>query len=433
MKEQSKQPESPAAAPLTEDRPPDMTIERMIRDRYDGADDRDVFSKVNDFTIVEEARTMDIYPFFQALDSNDGPEARIFGQRVLMFGSNNYLGLTRHPEVIGAAREALEKFGSSMTGSRLLNGSTHLHEELEGRIAQFIRKEAALVFTTGYLANLGTISSLVNKRAVAVVDKADHASIYDGCKLADGEMIRFQHNDPDRLDRVLKKVTADRAALVIIDGVYSMGGDIAPLDRFIEVGKRYGARILVDDAHAVGMIGEGGRGTGSHFGIEDEVDLVMGTFSKSLASIGGFVAGPAKVLEWVKHFGRSIMFSASLPPASTAAALASLNILEREPERVERLTDLARQWREGLHGLGFDTGNSQTAIVPVYLGDEYTTVMFWKGLLEEGVYTNPVIYPATPMREAMLRTSCMATHTPEQIEQALEKFATVGRRQGHIS
>jgi 8-amino-7-oxononanoate synthase len=410
-----------------------MTIERLIRDRYDGADTRDVFSKVDDFTIVEQARTMDIYPFFQALDSNDGPEGRIYGERVLMFGSNNYLGLTRHPEVIKAARDALEQFGSSMTGSRLLNGSTHLHEELEGRIAQFMHKEAALVFTTGYLANLGTISSLVNKRAVAVVDKADHASIYDGCKLADGEMIRFQHNDPARLEKVLRKVTVDRAAMLIIDGVYSMGGDIAPLGRFVEIAKRYGARVFVDDAHAIGMIGDGGRGTGSHFGLEDEVDLVMGTFSKSLASIGGFVAGPAKVLEWVKHFGRSIMFSASLPPASTAAALASLAILEREPERVERLAHLAKQWRDGLRGLGFNTGNSETAIVPVYLGDEYTTVMFWKALLEEGVYTNPVIYPATPMREAMLRTSCMATHTAEQIEQALEKFATVGRRQGHIS
>lgn len=410
-----------------------MTIDRLIRDRYDGRDERDIFSKVDDFTIVEEARQIQIYPFFQALDSNDGPEARIYGKRVLMFGSNNYLGLTRHPEVISAARDALEKFGSSMTGSRLLNGSTHLHEELEDRIAKFVRKEAALVFTTGYLANLGTISSLVNKRAVAVVDKADHASIYDGCQLADGDMIRFKHNDSARLEKVLQKVTQDRAALVVIDGVYSMGGDIAPLPEIVEISKRYGARVFVDDAHAIGVIGEGGRGTASHFGLADEVDLVMGTFSKSLASIGGFIAGPRKVLEWVKHFGRSIMFSASLPPASTAAALASLTVLEREPEIVDRLASLARMWREGLTSLGFDTGNSETPIVPVYLGDEYNTVMFWKALLEEGVYTNPVIYPATPMREALLRTSCMATHSPEQIEEALEKFATVGRRQGHIT
>lgn len=410
-----------------------MTIERMIRDRYDGSDGQDIFSKVNRFTLVEQAREMNIYPFFQALDSNDGPEARIYGKRVLMFGSNNYLGLTRHPEVVEAARDAISRFGSSMTGSRLLNGSTHLHEELESRVAQFMHKEAAVVFTTGYLANLGTISSLVDKRAVAVVDKADHASIYDGCKLADGEMIRFQHNSPARLDKVLKKVTQERAALVVVDGVYSMGGDIVPLPGIIEVSKRYGARVFVDDAHAIGMIGEGGRGTGSHFGLESDVDLVMGTFSKSLASIGGFVAGERKVIDWVKHFARSILFSASLPPASTAAALTSLTILEREPERVERLNALATQWREGLKGLGFNTGKSETAIVPVYVGDEYDTVMFWKALLEEGVYTNPVIYPATPIREALLRTSCMATHTSEQIEQALEIFATVGRKQGHIS
>lgn len=433
MNEETKKPDSPAGVPIIQERPPDMTIDRLIRDRYDGADGRDVFSKVYDFTIVEEARAMQIYPFFQPLDSNDGPEARIYGKRVLMFGSNNYLGLTRHPEVIAAARDALERFGSSMTGSRLLNGSTHLHEELEGRIARFLNKEAALVSTTGYLANLGAISALVDKRAVAVVDKADHASIYDGCKLADGDMIRFQHNNPERLDKVLKKVTQDRAAFVVIDGVYSMGGDIAPLPEILDVCRRYGARVLVDDAHAIGVIGEGGRGTGSHFGLEDEVDLVMGTFSKSLASIGGFVAGPRRVLEWIKHFGRSIMFSASLPPSSTAAALAALTVLEREPEIVDRLASLAKTWREGLKSLGFNTGASQTPIVPIYLGDEYNTVIFWKALLEEGVYTNPVIYPATPMREALLRTSCMATHTPEQIEQALEKFATVGRKQGHIA
>jgi len=433
MDEQANRPRAPAVGPLTEERPSDLTSDRLIRDSYNGSDERDVFSKVDDFTIVERARTAAIYPFYQALDSNDGPEAKIYGSRVLMFGSNNYLGLTRHPEVIEAARAALSQFGSSMTGSRFLNGSTHLHEELEDRIAKFVRKEAALVFTTGYLANLGTISSLVTKRSVAVVDKADHASIYDGCRLADGDMIRFRHNDPGRLERVLQKVTEDRAALVIVDGVYSMGGDIVPLPELIEVCKRYQARLFVDDAHAIGVIGEGGRGTGSHFGVEDDVDLVMGTFSKSLASIGGFIAGPRGVIEWVKHFARSIMFSASLPPASTAAALASLTVLEREPERVERLSKFAVQWRDGLRSLGYNVGQSETPIVPVYIGDEYSTVMFWRRLLDEGVYVNPVIYPAVPMREALLRTSCMATHTSEQIEEALEKFATVGKNQGIIS
>ena len=424
--------ETPLAASLFE-LPPGVTIGSLIRDRYDGRDQRDIFAKTADFTLSEQARHLQIYPFFQPLDNNDGPVASIYGQRVLMFGSNNYLGLTRHPEVMQAARDAIETYGTSMTGSRLLNGSTHLHEELEGRIARFVGKEAALVFTTGYQANLGTISSLVGRHSVAVVDKADHASIYDGCRLADGEMIRFKHNDPEHLESVLKRIGEHKACLVIIDGVFSMGGDIVDLPRIVDVCQRHAARLFVDDAHAIGVIGEGGRGTASHFGLEDHVDLVMGTFSKSLASIGGFIAGPRHVLEWVKHFGRAMMFSASLPPSATAAALAALTVLEREPEIVERLGRLAVQWREGLRSLGFDIGESQTPIVPVNVGDEYATVMFWKLLLENGVYTNPVLYPAVPIGKAMLRTSCMATHTSQQIEQALEQFRTVGRKQGLVS
>ena len=423
---------TPLAASLSGS-PLGIAIERMMRDRYAGPNQRDIFAKTADFTLSEQARRLQIYPFFQALDHNDGPEASIYGRRVLMFGSNNYLGMTRHPEVVKAAQEAIKTYGTSMTGSRLLNGSMHMHEELEGRIARFVGKEAALVFTTGYQANLGAISSLVGRHSVAVVDKADHASIYDGCRLADGEMIRFKHNDPEHLESVLKRIGEEKACLVIIDGVFSMGGDIVDLPRIVDVCRRHEARLFVDDAHAIGVIGEGGRGTGSHFGLEDDVDLVMGTFSKSLASIGGFIAGPRQVLEWVKHFGRSMMFSASLPPASTAAALMALTVLEREPEIVERLRRLAAQWREGLRGLGFDIGESQTPIVPVNVGDEYATVMFWKLLLENGVYTNPVTYPAVPIGKAMLRTSCMATHTSEQIEQALEQFRTVGRKQGLVS
>jgi len=413
--------------------PPGITIASMIRDHYDGREKRDIFSKTAEFTLVERARDLQIYPFFQALDNNDGSEAQIYGRRVLMFGSNNYLGLTRHPYVMEAARDAVLKYGTSLTGSRLLNGTTHLHEELEARIARFLRKEAALVFTTGYQTNLGTISSLVDKRSVAVVDKADHASIYDGAHLADGDVVRFKHNDARHLETVLKRIGEERACLVIVDGVYSMGGDIADLPRIVDVCKRHHARLLVDDAHGIGVIGEGGRGTASHFNLESDVDLVMGTFSKSLASIGGFLAGPKKVLEWVQHFARSMLFSASLPPASTAAALAALDVLEREPEIVTRLQKLGAQWRQGLNSLGFDTGQSQTPIVPVNVGDEYSTVMFWKALLEEGVYTNPAIYPAVNMHEAILRTSCMATHTPEQVEQALEKFRTVGRKYGLVS
>ena len=431
MRETERAPETTATAsypPL----PPDISLEGLIRERYDGADERDIFSKVHQFTIVQRARDMQLYPFFQALDNNDGPEAQIYGQRVLMFGSNNYLGLTRHPYVIEAAREAISKYGTSMTGSRLLNGTTKLHEELEGRIARFLRTEAALVFTTGYQTNLGIISALVDKKSVAVVDKADHASIYDGCQLADGEMIRFRHNDAAHLDSVLSRLK-DKAALVIVDGVYSMGGDIAPLPEIAEVCTRNRARLVVDDAHGLGVIGEGGRGTASHFNLEDDVDLIMGTFSKSLASIGGFVAGPQAVLDWIKHFARSMLFSASLPPSSTAAALASIDVLERDPEIVTRLQRLGSLWRDGLRDMGFDVGGSNTPIVPVNVGDEYKTLIFWKALLEEGVYTNPAIYPAVNMKEAIIRTSCMATHTEGMIEQALEKFQVVGRRLGVIS
>lgn len=413
--------------------PPDLTIEAMIRDRYTVGDRTDIFAKAFAFKLPAQARAAQLYPFFQPLESNDGPEAQIYGRRVLMLGSNNYLGLTRHPYVTEAARKAIQQYGTSMTGSRLLNGSTPLHEELEERIARFLGKEAALVFTTGYLANLGTISALVDRHSVAVVDKADHASIYDGCGLADGEMVRFLHNNAEALDAVLRRVAAEKSCLVIVDGVFSMGGDIADLPRIVEVCRQHKARLLVDDAHAIGVIGEGGRGTASLFGLVDEVDLIIGTFSKSLASIGGFVAGQKAVLEWIKHFGRAMMFSASLPPASTASALAALDVLEREPEMVERLAQRATMLREGLRGLGFDIGESQTAIVPINLGDEYTTVVFWKRLIEQGVYTNPVVYPAVPRGKAMLRTSCMATHTPEQIEQALEKFQLVGRAQGLIS
>ena len=424
-----------AAPTVTElpELPADLTIEGMIRDRYDGQNDRDIFAKTERFKLIDQARQFDLYPFFQALDNNDGPEAHIYGERVLMFGSNNYLGLTRHPEVVKAARDAIDKFGTSMTGSRLLNGTTHLHEELEQAIARFLRRERALVFTTGYQANLGIISSLIDKGSAAVVDKADHASIYDGATLADGEYVRFRHNDARHLETVLKRLSPDKAPLVIIDGVYSMGGDIADLPGIVDVCRRYGARLLLDDAHGIGVLGEGGRGTGSHFGLDDKVDLVMGTFSKSLASIGGFVVGPAQPLEWIQHFARSMLFSASLPPASAAAALKSIEVLEREPEIVATLTRNGNHWRNGLRDMGFDTGQSETPIVPINVGDEYATVTCWKELLQAGVYTNPSIYPAVGIKEAILRTSCMATHTEEHIERALEAFRTVGRKHGLIS
>ncbi|KKL64785.1 hypothetical protein LCGC14_2161520, partial [marine sediment metagenome] len=312
-----------------------LNIEAMLGDRYDGRDNRDIFAKVEGFKVTEQARAAQLYPFFQPLDRNDGPEAEIYGRRVVMLGSNNYLGLTRHPRVIQAAREAINEHGTSLTGSRFLNGTTHLHERLENKIAEFLGTEAALVFTTGYQTNLGVISSLVTRRSVAVVDKSDHASIYDACRLAEGEMLRFRHNDARHLDTILSRIGKGKTCLVVIDGVFSMGGDIADLPAIAEVCQRHQVRLLIDDAHAIGVIGTGGRGTASHFGMDGKVDLTVGTFSKSFASVGGFVAGSRAVLDWIKHFGRSMIFSASLPPSSAAAALASLEVLIDEPELVE--------------------------------------------------------------------------------------------------
>jgi 8-amino-7-oxononanoate synthase len=407
-----------------------LSIEAMLHDRYDGRDARDIFAKVEGFKLSEQARAVHLYPFFQPLDRNDGPEAEIYGRRVVMLGSNNYLGLTRHPRVLQAARDAISEHGTSLTGSRFLNGTTHLHERLEDKIAEFLGAEAALVFTTGYQTNLGVISSLVNRRSVAVVDKADHASIYDACRLAEGEMLRFRHNDAQHLDTILRRVGENKTPLVVIDGVFSMGGDIADLPGIVEVCQRHQARLLVDDAHAIGVIGPGGHGTASHFGIEEGVDLTVGTFSKSFASVGGFVAGTNSVLEWIKHFGRSMIFSASLPPASAAAALAALEVLMEEPERVETVQRKGAMLRDGLRDMGFDTGDSQTPIVPVSIGDELATVTFWRDLLEQGVYTNPIMFPAVGMGKALLRTSCMATHKDEHIESALEKFQALGRKHG---
>lgn len=393
----------------------------------------DIFRRISHFQLAAQARAADLYPFFQPIDVNEGNEAIVNGKRVIMLGSNNYLGLTRHPKVMSAAQAALEKYGPSMTGSRLLNGTSTLHEELEERIADFLGEESALVFSAGYLVNLGVISSVVDRGCTAVIDKGVHASIYDGAAMALGDTVRFRHNEPEHLDQVLSKLPHDADRLVIIDGVYSMGGDIAPLPEIVEVCRRHDTRILIDDAHAIGTIGEGGTGTASHFGITEGVDLVMGTFSKTLASVGGFCAGPRDVLEYVKHFGRPMIFTASLPPASTAAALAALNCMQEEPWRVERVKELGARMRAGLRALGFDIGDSETPIVPIRIGNEVHTAAFWKDLLDHGVYTNAVIIPAVPRGQGTLRTSYIATHTDEQLERALELFGELGRRHGIIN
>ena len=400
---------------------------------FQGYQGSDIFQRISNFRLAAQARAAGIYPFFQPIEGNEGNEAVINGRRVLMLGSNNYLGLTRHPRVMAAAAAALETYGPSMTGSRLLNGTTTLHLQLEERIADFLGTETALVFSTGYLANLGVISSLVGRDCVAVIDKGDHASIYDGAAMSMGSAVRFRHNEPDHLDQVLGKIPAHTPRLVIIDGVYSMGGDLAPLPEIVDVCSRHATRLLLDDAHAIGTVGKDGRGSASHFGITEGIDLTIGTFSKSLASVGGFCAGPAPVLEYVKHFGRPMIFTAALPPASAAAALAALECMQDEPWRVTRVQEIGARMRAGLTALGFDIGATETPIVPIKIGAEVATATFWKDLLERGIYTNAVIVPAVPRGQAMLRTSYVATHTDEQLDYALELFAELGRRHGVIN
>lgn len=385
----------------------------------------DLFDKVKGFTQAKEAMALGIYPYFRALSDTEGAIAVFEGKEVVMIGSNNYLGLTTDPRVRQAAIEAVQRYGTSVTGSRFLNGTLELHLELDRRLAKFVGKEAALVFSTGYQTNVGTISAIVQKGDYVIIDKDDHASIVDGCFMCRGDMRRFRHNDVSSLDEVLRKLPADAGKLVVVDGVYSMGGDIAPLPEIVAICKKYGARIMVDDAHGIGVTG-GGRGTAAQFGLTDEVDLIMGTFSKSFASIGGFIAGSADVIHFIQHQARSLIFSAALTAPSAAAALKALEIMETEPWHVQRMWENAEYMRKGLKELGYDTGNSNTPIIPILIRDDFRTVMAWHALIENGVYTNPVVPPGVPPGSSLLRTSYMATHTKEHLDRALAAFKIVG-------
>jgi len=386
----------------------------------------DVFEKCRQYTAAKKVKEAGLYPYFIPLTDSEGTEVTVGDHRLIMIGSNNYLGLTTHPQVRGAAIEATRRYGTSCTGSRFLNGTLELHLELERRLAEYVGAEAALVFSTGYQTNLGTISALVGRGDFVVTDKDDHASIVDGCRLAFGEMRRFRHNDMAHLERVLAGLPEEAGRLVVVDGVFSMGGDIAPLPEIVPLCLKYGARLMVDDAHSIGVLG-GGRGTAAHFGLTDQVDLTMGTFSKSFASLGGFIAAAADVIHYIQHHARSLIFSASMPPANAAAALAALDVMEAEPERIRRLNQIGERMRAGFRQLGFNVGASETPIIPVIIGDDMNTFMAWKSLYEAGIYTNPVVSPAVPPELALLRTSYMATHTDEQLDRVLATFAEVGR------
>ena len=392
----------------------------------------DLFDRCRRFTAAQEMIDRGLYPYFQPIESSEDTEVVIRGERKIMVGSNNYLGLTHHPYVLERAREALYRYGTGCTGSRFLNGTLDLHEELEVRLARLMGQEASLVFSTGYQTNLGVISTLVGRGSVAIHDKLNHASLVDASMLAGGEMARFPHADMDALRRLLE-THAGKGMLVVTDGIFSMEGDIAPLPAIVALAEEFGARVMVDDAHSVGVLGEHGGGTAQHFGLEEGVDLVMATFSKSFASIGGAIAGPADVVHYLKHHARTLIFSASMPPSAVATVLACLEVMEREPERRERLWDNAGYLRGGLQSLGFDTAESETPIIPVSTGHMEHTFIFWKALFDAGVFTNPVLPPAVPESACRLRTSVMATHTREQLDQVLDAFARVGRNLGIIS
>ncbi len=390
----------------------------------------DLFEKCREFTIAREAIAAGIYPFFLPLEDTEGTEVVIRGHRVIMIGSNNYLGLTTHPKVRQAAIEAIERYGPSCTGSRFLNGTLAMHQELERRLAAFVGKQAALVFSTGYQTNLGTIASLVCKGDSVIIDKEDHASIVDGCRLAFGETRRYPHNDMDGLERQLK-VAGNAGKLVVVDGVFSMGGDIAPLPQIIELCKKYGARLMVDDAHSLGVLA-GGRGTAAHFGVTEDVDLIMGTFSKSFASLGGFIAGDEEVIHFVQHMARPFIFSASITPAQTAAAMAALEVMETEPEHCQRLWHNTEKMLKGLKALGFDTGPSVTPVIPIMVRDDERVLGFWWDAFNNGAYVNCVLSPGVPEGQQLMRTSYMASHTDEQLDRALAILAHAGRAVGLI-
>lgn len=390
----------------------------------------DIFDKCFKFTRAAEARAQGFYPYFIPLEDTEGTEVVIKGKRLIMIGSNNYLGLTTHPKVREAAIAAIKRYGPSCTGSRFLNGNLELHNQLEHDLAEFMGKEAGLVFSTGMQVNLGTISAIVGRDDIVITDRDDHASIVDGCRLSYGEMKRFRHSDMEHLEQTLQSCE-DKGKLVVVDGVYSMGGDIAPLPAITQLCAKYGARLMVDDAHSLGVLG-GGRGTAAHFGLTDKVDLIMGTFSKSFASLGGVIVGDAPVVDYIKHHARSLIFSASMPPSNAAAVAASLQVMKDEPERITRLHQIADYMRQGYCALGFNTGKSETPIIPIFIGDENKTLLFWRSLFQAGVYVNPVLPPAVPPNQTLLRTSYMATHTDDQLNRVLEIFNRVGKEVGVI-
>ena len=395
----------------------------------------DLFQKCFDFKRADEVKALGVYPYFRAIEENEGPVVQIEGRKIIMAGSNNYLGLTSHPKVVEAAVKALEKYGTGCSGSRYLTGTLDLHIELEKRLAKFFNSESVLLFSTGYQTAQGVIPTLVGRNEYIISDKDNHACIVAGNLMAKGataNFLRYKHNDMDDLERVIDKVPIDAAKLIVSDGVFSTGGEIVELPRLNDIAKKHNARIMIDDAHSVGVIGKGGRGTASEFNLEKEIDLTMGTFSKTFASLGGFVAGPERVINYIKHFSLALIFSASPTPAAIAAALAALDILEKEPERVQRLISNADYMRKGLNAKGFNVIDGRTAIVPVIVGNDELAFKMWRLLYDSGVFVNVFISPGVPEGRQMMRTSYMATHEKEHLDEIIHLFEKAGKTLGLI-
>ncbi len=393
----------------------------------------DLFEKCYQFTRSDEAIAAGLYPYFNPIKEVIGNKVITKdGKELIMVGSNNYLGLINHPKVLTAMKEAIDKYGSSTCGSRFLNGTLTIHEELEEELADFMERETALVFSTGYQTNLGIIQALIGRKDYVILDSMDHASLIDASRLSFGKVVKFRHNDPEDLERILKTIPEGAGKLVVVDGVFSMEGDLADLPKLVPVAKKYGARFMVDDAHGMGVFGEGGRGVVEHFNMMKEIDIVMATFSKSFASLGGFVSGKRKVIDYIKHFGRSMIFSASITPASVAAAKASLEIIRKEPERRHRLWEISKNMKKSFEEMGYHTGKTQSPIIPLLVGKEEQLFMVWKLLREEGIFANPVLPPAVPRDKTLIRTSYTATHSDDELQKVLEAFYRSGKAVGII-
>ncbi|MDZ7658499.1 aminotransferase class I/II-fold pyridoxal phosphate-dependent enzyme [Fodinibius sp.] len=392
----------------------------------------DIFAKAYDFTKAEEIKSKGLYPYFKPLQATDGTTVQIDGREVIMAGSNNYLGLTNDPRVIEAATEVLKVYGTGCTGSRYLNGTLDLHIELEEKLAEFMRKDSCVLFSTGYQTNEGAIQTIAGRKDVIFSDKDNHACIVTGTLVSNAKTMRFQHNDMEQLEMLMNRAEEDAGKIIVSDGVFSMSGTIANVPELVQLKNKYDARLYLDDAHAIGVIGEGGRGSASTFDLLDEVDLISGTFSKSFASLGGFLVGDHEVIEYIRHNSPAHIFSASMPPANVATVLKALEILQDETWRLERLDEISNYMRESLRDMGFNVWSSQTPIIPVVIGEMMDCFKFWKGLFEAGVYVNAVVPPGVPRGQSLVRTSYMATHTDDHLDRILDAFRKVGIEQGII-